>query len=181
MNENIRHYKGKDTMKTVGEAIAMFNTLWFLKEFDYFIVDDTGVGGGVTDRLRELGYNVIAVNNAESAKDSETFRDIKAEIYWALRQAFIDWKIKIYDVDRLIKDMSNIKYDYTSNWKIFIKSKKDMKKEGQDSPDFSDALALAFYGTQIIDGGDVVIWEKKEEDEKDTNFSIVWNIFKKNF
>ena len=27
MHENIRHYKGKDTMKTAGEAIAMFNDL----------------------------------------------------------------------------------------------------------------------------------------------------------
>lgn len=60
-------------------------------------------------------------------------------------------------MDRLIKDISNIKYDYTSNGKIFIKSKKDMKKEGLDSPDFADALALAFYGSQMVDGGNSVI------------------------
>lgn len=183
MHENIRHFRWKDTMKTVGEAIAMFNSLWYKKEFDYFIVDDTWVGWWVTDRLNELWYNVIAVNNAESARDKETFRDIKAEIYWALRQAFIDGKIQIYDVDRLIKDISNIKYDYTSQWQLFIKSKKDMKKEGLDSPDFSDALALAFYWTQIVDGGDVIIaWWKKSDDEDNTqSWTIVWDIFKKSF
>jgi len=180
MHENMRSYKGKDTMKTAWEAIAMFNDLWFNKEFDYFVVDDTWVGGWVTDRLRELGYNVIPINNASSARDSETFRDIKAEIYWMLRQAFIDGKIRIYDVDRLIKDISNIKYDYTSNGKIFIKSKKDMKKEGLDSPDFADALALAFYWSQIIDWWDSVIGETKAEANKD-DYTIVGNIFQKRF
>lgn len=180
MHEWMRSYKGKDTMKTAWEAIAMFNDLGFNKEFDYFVVDDTWVGGWVTDRLRELGYNVIPINNASSARDSETFRDIKAEIYWMLRQAFIDWKIRIYDVDRLIKDISNIKYDYTSNGKIFIKSKKDMKKEGLDSPDFADALALAFYWSQIIDWWDSVIGETKAEANKD-DFTIVGNIFQKRF
>lgn len=41
MHENMRSYKGKDTMKTAGEAIAMFNDLGYKKEFDYFVVDDT--------------------------------------------------------------------------------------------------------------------------------------------
>lgn len=180
MHENMRSYKGKDTMQTVWQAISMFNDLGFNKEFDYFVVDDTGVGWWVTDRLREQGFNVMPINNASSATDSETFRDIKAEIYWLLRQAFIDWKIRIYDTERLIKDISNIKYDYTSKWQIFIKSKKDMKREGLDSPDFADALALAFYGSQIIDGGDCLITEKKE-DSDDEGFSIVGDIFKKTF
>ncbi len=115
MNENMKSHKGKDTMKTVGLAIAMFNELGYMKEFDYFVVDDTGVGGGVTDRLRELGYNVLPVNNASSSSDKERFRDIKAEIYWMLRIAFINGEILIHDLERLIKDISSIKYDYQSN------------------------------------------------------------------
>lgn len=178
MFDNMISYKGKDTMVTVWHAIAMFNELGFNKEFDYFIVDDTGVGGGVTDRLKELGYNCIPINNASSANDSETFRDIKAEIYWMLRQAFIDGKIKIFDRERLIKDISNIKYEYTSKGQIYIKSKKDMKREGLDSPDFSDALALAFYGSTVIDWGDCVITDVDEDDEE---FNIVWDIFRKSF
>lgn len=178
MFDNMISYKGKDTMVTVGHAIAMFNELGFNKEFDYFIVDDTGVGWGVTDRLKELGYNCIPINNASSANDSETFRDIKAEIYWMLRQSFIDGKIKIFDRERLIKDISNIKYEYTSKGQIYIKSKKDMKREGLDSPDFSDALALAFYGSTVIDWGDCVITDVDEDDEE---FKIVWDIFRKSF
>ena len=92
----------------------------------------------------------------------------------------MDGKIRIEDRERLIKDISNIKYDYTSKGQIFIKSKKDMKREGLDSPDFADALALAYYWTTIIDGGDVVIGEKKEE-IWDSKFTIVGDIFKKTF
>ncbi len=179
MHEDIKFYKWKDTMQTVWIAIAFFNELWMLKEFDYFIVDDTGVGWWVTDRLLELWYNVTPINNASNPNDTETFRDIKAEIYWLLRQWFIDWDIKIYDVSRLIKDISNIKYDYTSQGKIFIKSKKDMKKEGLDSPDFADALALAYYGCIIADGWDSIVWNI--EDTKKEEFTIVWNILKKRF
>lgn len=114
----------------------------------------------MSDRLIELGYNVIRINNAESADKKEMFRDIKAEMYWDLRQAFMDGEISILDIERLVSDLSNIKYDFMSNGKIFIKSKKDMKKEGLDSPDFSDALVLAYYGSKKNDGGDIVT-EKK--------------------
>lgn len=129
MHEKIVSYTKKDTMHTVGEAIALFNELDYDKEFDYFIVDDTGLGGGVTDRLMELGYNVIAVNNASAPSDQETFRDLKAEIFWMLRTAFINGEIRVEDLGRIIADLSSVKYDYTSQGKIFIKSKKDMKKE----------------------------------------------------
>lgn len=135
----------------------------------------------MSDRLIELGYNVIRVNNAESA-ESELFRDIKAEMYWALRQAFIDGEISILDIERLVSDLSNIKYDITSNGKIFIKSKKDMKKEGLDSPDFADALVLAYYGSRKNDGGDIVNQkEPKSEDDDTDGFSIVGNVFQKDF
>lgn len=176
MHDDIVWQKGKDTMVTVWKAIAMFNDLWYKKELDYFVVDDTWVGWGVTDRLRELGYNVMPVNNASSPSDKETFRDLKAEIFWMLRQAFIDWEIKIYDISRLLKDISNIKYDYTSNGLIFIKSKKDMKKEWLDSPDFADALALAFYWCNMVDGWEYVDWDD-EEDEG----TVGWNLYSKSF
>jgi len=130
MNEDMVSYIGKDTMHTVGEAIAMFNRLRNQKQFDYFVVDDTGVGGGVSDRLIEEGYNVIRVNNASEPSDKETFRDLKAEIFWMLRQGFIDGNISIHDKGRIVGDLSSVKYDYMSNGKLFIVSKKDMKKAG---------------------------------------------------
>lgn len=138
----------------------------------------------MSDRLIELGYNVIRINNAESADQKDMFRDIKAEMYWDLRQAFMDGEISILDIERLVSDLSNIKYDFMSNGKIFIKSKKDMKKEGLDSPDFSDALVLAYYGSKKNDGGDIVTEKKpRSDDEGDEadEFSIAGNLFKKDF
>jgi hypothetical protein len=34
--------------------------------------------------------------------DKETFRDLKAEIFWMLRQGFIDGKISIFDKGRIV-------------------------------------------------------------------------------
>lgn len=132
----------------------------------------------MTDRLVEQGYNVIPVNNGSAPSDTDTFRDLKAEIFWQLRQGFIDGEIMIYDIGRIIADLSAVKYDFMSNGKIFIKSKKDMKKEGGHSPDFADALALAWYGAKMVDGGSPIIEKKVEEKSDDT---IVGNIFAKKF
>lgn len=175
MYDDMIFYKWKDTMLTVWKAVAYFNELWFIKEFDYFVVDDTWVWGGVTDRLIELWYNVIPINNASSPKDKDTFRDIKAEMFRDLRLGFIQWDIKIYDIGRLIKDISSVKYDYMSNWKIYIKSKKDMKKQWLDSPDFADALTLAYYWCNYIDWWDYIDWND------DNEWTIWWNLYKKNF
>lgn len=170
-------YKWKDTMKTVWQAIAFFNRLWFNKWFDYFIVDDTWVWWGVTDRLIEQWYNVIPVNNASSSPD-EMFRDLKAYIFWQLRLAFIDEKIKIIDKWRYIKDLSSVEYDYMSwSGKLFIRSKKDMKKDWLNSPDFADSLALAFYWITIIDWPSLVLDDIDLENWE----TIAWNLFKKNF
>ena len=46
-----------------------------------------------------------------------------------------------------------------------------MKKDGGNSPDFADALALAFYGTQMVDGGDVV--NESPNTNKEEEVSIV--------
>lgn len=119
--------------------------------------------------------------------DKDTFRDIKGEIFWRLRQAFLDGEIAIHDIGRLLQDLSSIKYNYMSNGKLFIVSKKDMKKMGGHSPDYADALALAFYGSTIVDSGDAVIETKtprtRSEDDDDAPVSgtIVGDIFGRKF
>lgn len=131
-------------------------------------IDDIGMGGGVTDRLRELQRNreipsyveIVAINVGEGATDDETyggqanpderFANLRAELNWRMRERFISGDIVLAeaepgDADDLLSQAGNIKYRYTSRGKIQIEPKADMKKRTKGvSPDDWDALVLAF-------------------------------------
>ncbi|MCM8808316.1 MAG: phage terminase large subunit, partial [Candidatus Omnitrophica bacterium] len=106
-------------------------------------IDAIGVGRGVVDRLREIGFlNLIPIvlGNKPSEPD---FLNIRAELYWKLR----NW---ILGGGKLIKDDSfnqllNIKYKKNSDRKIMIIPKDILRKKGIPSPDVADALALTFF------------------------------------
>ena len=111
--------------------------------------DDTGVGGGVTDRLRELNYPVIPLNFSQKPADPMHFRYIRDEIYWHLRELFRSDEIEIPPNDDLIAQLSAIKYTVNArSGKIEIETKDDMKKRGMKSPDEADSLAIAVYGAR---------------------------------
>lgn len=158
-------HQGKDTTQTVGKAIRMFYDLGFNKRTDKFIVDDTGVGGGVTDQLVRMGFNVVAVNFGSGSED-ERFDLLKAEMFWHMRTIFRDGKIKIIDKGRTAGEISIVKYEYTIKGLISIISKKMMKKEGLKSPDFVDALALMCFGFTNIDVSSYTEEEKSEEEKE---------------
>lgn len=111
-------------------------------------IDDSGVGGGVTDELEEQeeqhGMTVQPVNFGESAIDKERFANMKAEIFWGLRTDFENGNISIPDDMVLINQLASIKYGYTSKGQVKIESKDDMKKRGLKSPDRADALAITW-------------------------------------
>jgi hypothetical protein len=50
-------------------------------------IDDTGLGGGVTDRLREQRFYVRAEKSEKAAIESRIYADRRSELWWLLR----DW------------------------------------------------------------------------------------------
>lgn len=126
----------------------------------YVQIDDTGLGGGVTDRLKEVRkeqklykMQIIPINAAEKIETDTAAGKEAAEKYnnlttamWASMRDLLDNKqIVIEDDEQTIGQLSSRKYTMTSNGKLEIESKKEMKKRGLDSPDRADALALALY------------------------------------
>ncbi len=111
--------------------------------------DDTGVGGGVTDRLRELNYPVIPVNFSQKPSDPMHFRSIRDEMYWHLRELFRSDEIEIPPNENLMAQLSAIKYKVNpKRGYIEIETKEEMKKRGLDSPDEVDSLAIACHGAK---------------------------------
>jgi hypothetical protein len=136
----IQRFKQADLMQTVGrvaEAVEKWRP-------DMVFVDGGGVGGGVIDRLRQLGFmNIIEVNSSAKALDADKFKNLRAEMYWKVR-AWLKDRGKIPQDERLIDDLAAPNYKYDISNRLQLESKDDMKGRGIPSPDVSDALALTF-------------------------------------
>lgn len=159
-----RKYSKKDTMETAGNVIVCCKE--YMKRFPYLKnciikVDDSGVGGGVTDRLNEvireekLPYRVIPVNNGEEASD-EYYFNLGCQLWGNMKeilelnfsnsvQGKQDVQIELPQDEEMIKQLSVRKYHMTSRGKIQLESKKEMKERGIGSPDTADSLVLAMY------------------------------------
>lgn len=129
-------------------------------------IDDTGVGGGVTDRLKEvveeenLPIEVIPCNNAGKAMDAH-YENAGAEMWGNVRELMEQTFsakargeepiLQLPQDDELIKQLANRKYHITSRGRIVLEKKEDMKKRGLGSPDCADSLTLCFYNPQTME------------------------------
>ena len=109
---------------------------------DAVFVDGGGVGGGVVDRLKMLGYRVIEVQSGEAAHDPDKYLNRRAEMWGEMR----DWLVYgcIDNDDSLIDDLTGPEYALHLKGQIKIEGKDAMKKRGLASPDDGDSLALTF-------------------------------------
>lgn len=138
-----------DTMAVTGWASKLIDD----NDIDTTAVDIVGLGSGVYDRLDELGYDVIGVNVGASPTDddeSRKFFNLRAQVFWNLRTLFKPNKdgtsnVSIPNDQELINELSTITYKFSSERKIRIESKDEIKKKIGRSPDKADALSLAFF------------------------------------
>lgn len=154
----IRH--GQDTMATVGDIMVTANKLHD-KYPDIVImvkIDDTGVGGGVTDRLKEIKklenlewLQIIPVKFGIPIPHKyyyDTTTLMAAIVKELLSEHDEQGNLKpcelvLPDDNELIAQLTVRKYGiYDSKGKIKLESKKEMKKRDLKSPDRADCLFL---------------------------------------
>lgn len=132
-------FKGISTMDfadRIAEAIGKYDP-------DAVVVDENGVGGGVVDRLRQLGYRVHGVNSQGAPKDKDKYLNLRAELYdlmknW-LRIGGIDDGAELHD------DLKGPEYGFNNTKGLLqVESKDAMKARGLASPNDSDALMMTF-------------------------------------
>ena len=142
--EEVRAYRGLDTMKLVGHVINAID-VWQPQEV---VVDEIGIGAGVVDRLRELGHRVQGVNVGRPAQESEHYANLRAEGYWTLRQLFLDGTVAIPLDNDLVGQLAALRYGFNSQGQVLIESKDEMRRRGVPSPDRADAMMLAFLSNK---------------------------------
>jgi phage terminase large subunit len=149
--------QGRDTQEVAGRLKMMAEDDPDVNEI---IVDDTGVGGGVTDRLNEetVGggrVRITAFNGGEKAKRPDRYVNAIAEAWLELGQAFRAGAIDIDDNPAMIAQLSARRYTVQGDRRIKLESKEDYKKRSTGgSPDDADALAMCYAAP----GPGVGIW-----------------------
>lgn len=120
-------------------------------------IDSVGIGAGVFARENQRGRKVHAFIASESAvgkheekEASSHFQNIRAQAAWALREALNPKNPLAISLPRdseLQAEMSAITYKMNStNGKIQLQSKDDMKKALGYSPDRFDSVVMANWG-----------------------------------
>jgi phage terminase large subunit len=107
-------------------------------------VDSIGVGYNFGLHLRDLGFPVKLINVGESSHNPERFQNLKASLFWALRERFKAGEVKGLKDERTISQLALIRYYLNSRGQIVIESKEELLKRGVKSPDRADSVMLAF-------------------------------------
>ena len=145
--EQLWELRQASTMQVVGRIVEIVRRHRVRAVF----VDAVGVGGGVVDRLRELGQPVVEVQVGSSAHNTARFTNLRAELFWGLRKRFLAGEIALPDDAEMIGQLLALRYDFTSGGQVQIEGKPEMRRRGLPSPDKADALALAFMGVPSME------------------------------
>jgi hypothetical protein len=140
--------RGCDTM-ALAARIADEAARWGV---DQIFIDGGGVGGGVVDRCRQMGLDVVEVQFGAKSDRSwigqdrfVAYANKRAEIWGGMKEWLRDGAI---DADpELIADLIGVEYGYVlrdGRDAIQLERKEDMKRRGLASPDNGDAVALTF-------------------------------------
>lgn len=136
-------------------------------------IDDSGIGGGVTDQLDaaikeenekcenkdyKRQFNIIVIpiiNNAVS--ENPKYADAGMETWGNMKDALAT--ISLPDDMILTEQMATRRYGYKPDGRLKLEKKDDMKKRQLKSPDRADALALCLtnYGGKTVMSEEYVI------------------------
>ncbi len=137
------------------------------------VLDDTGVGGGVTDRLRRAqrdgevpgkeSFRIVPVNFSENANNEERFHRRKDEMWWMLRESLQREVLALpseTEVRKLVKSPPHVSsteqltkavYIHDNRERIDILDRRIVGDErtvhmSKRSPDIVHSYILAHYG-----------------------------------
>ncbi len=108
------------------------------------IVDEPGIGAGVLDRLTEQRFPAVGFNGGAKPDDPTRYANRRAECYWRLRRALERGEVALPDEPKLVEELLAVRFEVTSEGKLKIEPKKNIRVRLGRSPDYADALVNSF-------------------------------------
>ena len=146
-----KHYVGRDLMTTVGEILQVAKNLP-CEGMPRIVIDDDGVGGGVTDRLREQGYDVHPFRAGSRAYTPSLYPNRRSEAWFQVAEVLPG--LDLDGDEQLAADLTAPMYKLDSAGRRVVEPKDDTKKRIGRSPDRADAvlLVVANVAPQVTEG-----------------------------
>ena len=135
---NLQEVLFNQKMPNTMDLVGVIMDFWHRLRVDMVVVDKTGIGQGVYDRLRDLGYNVRGVSFGEKSEDPQ-FGNLKAEWHWRERKWLLSGG-RLLD-NHAWNEFEIVKYK-NKDGKIVIQPKEELFKDGIMSPNVVDAAVL---------------------------------------
>jgi hypothetical protein len=147
-------YNGQDTEHTAGRLIALARS-WGTEcgcdptEIE-LVIDDTGVGGGVTDKVRAAGFKAIPVNAEQRAVEPDKYPNARSEVHFNLAEMMAEGRVSLAGLAsqgrrEMRRQALGITYRLDGQGRRVAEPKAMTKKRLRRSPDDLDAMGLAFY------------------------------------
>ncbi|MGL5924645.1 terminase [Chroococcidiopsis sp.] len=180
----LQDWQGLNTTETTFKAQELIKSF----KATHLNFDVDGVGAGVAGTLEttpDIGFTFNPVHGAGSPSDrfwvgedktsKEKFHNRRAEHYGLLRERFRktyemvegiakypeNELISIPNHATLIAQLSQPLRKFTSSGKILLESKDDMRRRGNESPDYADALMYAFIDPPEDWAGAIAVGETR--------------------
>jgi phage terminase large subunit len=106
-------------------------------------IDDTGVGGGVTDEMIKRGYKVVAINFGAEPEDKDKYPNLISEAWFKMSEVISQSELPMSQ--DLLMELSTRKWKQDIKGRRVVESKKEYKARGYRSPDLADSFIIAYY------------------------------------
>lgn len=139
-------YKKKSVTEVAGllvDFVGRHNTDIMIK------IDDTGLGGGVTDIMIENGYNIWPIIYGAKSTEPDKYNNLITEM-WFYFKSIIE-HVSLPDIQELKSELTTREYKIDMKGRKQIESKEDYRKKYNKSPDFADSLLMCFYENTFAD------------------------------
>ena len=130
-------------------------------------VDDTGVGGGVTDEMIKRGYRVMAINFGAKPRNPDKYPNLISEAWFDL--AHVIDRIHLNENKDLLTELSSREWGMDAKGRRAVESKEAYKKRGFRSPDEADATILAFYEVELASFDDFDVAGDYDDSQDDVD------------
>lgn len=132
-------------LRTTEICDALEKFIDFSKEVEVK-VDDTGVGGGVTDEMMKRGYQVVAINFGAKAGDADKYPNLISEAWFYMNDIMSECELPMHS--DLLMELSTRQWKQDTKGRRAVESKGEYKKRGFRSPDIADACIICYYEPQ---------------------------------
>lgn len=137
---NWREYGSMSLMELAMQAID-----WIVKNRpDVLVIDGNGVGGGLVDILESKASDLVRIvdfNGGYRGSDSR-FLNLRAET-WHKMKLWVE-TTGVLPEEEIVEQLTDINYFMDNRNKLCLDSKDVLRRRGDDSPDWGDALSMTF-------------------------------------